>query len=661
MPEPVGVNRPPAYRPAATQPLDPAVVERVTQELKSSALAKTTPLDPVEKDVRLPGFLGTVQDFVSSLFGGSKTSTSSSAAASLSRLSAPPGGGTASIALPQDGKEGRLPGSEPSGSASATVRDWKAMVSKEGGAAPAAAPGSSPAAALPPESRPATRSWGMVSMDGAKVEDAVSDARQAAPGMFRNWGMVSLTEDQKAPATEAVAETPQVFRTWGMVGMKEPEAPTIDRPAPEPPKVEPPRAEPPKAEPPKAEPPKAEPPKAEPPKAEPPKAEPPGVESALNAETRTALMAKVRAALGPDAVLLDRLEAKGILDKTGPSGKTVLELLAEMPDLQLSEEARRLGFTPESVLKQTVSDLANPMAIQQQGENDCVWTNLRFFLSRDKQGEYVEAALALYRDGKVTIEGGGQVKLEEALEPFDLGGTVGKVWYKDGSLWLQYKGFPAMPMERFVTGFLNNREWIDEILAKNRMLDNPFFRAFIDNIRTMWNEGKRDEVMQTIAPFIELYINSQPEEKQTSGIRYALQNIRALFKPAAQSTEALPKGVALGKVDDFMPGLKGYYVNGSVLDYLVMAAARGAQVPVAFQTDDGEGLHMATIIGRSPDGQILIYDPEDGPRSIPESLLRERAVAAFAPPDFGDGLRMVPDTDTRPVGGGRFGRRFVGG
>ena len=82
---------------------------------------------------------------------------------------------------------------------------------------------------------------------------------------------------------------------------------------------------------------------------------------------------------------------------------------------------------------------------------------------------------------------------------------------------------------------------------------------------------------------------------------------------------------------------------------------------MAFKTDDGEGLHMATVIGRSEDGQVLIYDPEEGPRSIPEALLRERAVAVFIPKDMGEALTAVPDTDERGVGGGRFGRRSVGG
>ncbi len=654
MPDPIGLGqvRPPAYRPAATQPLDPAAVERVTQQLKTGDLAKTTTLDPLEQAPRLPGLLGAMQDFVQSMFGnGAKNATNSGASSTTAAGPVSSADTKSAIALPIDGGDsGRLTEAEPSVSAPAAVRDWSAMVSMDAaGPTPVKALGTDPATAQLPDAKEATRSWGLVSMDGAKAEEPSNGSAPAAPGMFRSWGMVSMAEEAKAPVTSPTDEPTQVFRSWGMVDMKEPTPPKVDPPPTtgggtevDPPpttgggtEVDPP-----------------------PTSGGGTKVEPPATDPA-----KAAKLDKVAALVSPEVQqMIATLASEGKLDAKGPKGASVLDSLVYLADNKLGPMALSLGYTSKGVIEQTVRDMADPLSIQQQGENDCVWTNLRFAMSKDTPGEYAELAAELYVSGTAQLKGGGEVKLDDALKPFSLGGSVGNIWYKDGELWMQHKGFPPMPVENFVGDFFNNQEWIDRLLKENPLFDNPIVRAIADDVRDKWNEGKRQEVLEMAAPFVEFYINSQKKKSEkVVGMQYALDNLRSLFQPATQAAKAMPKGVALGGVDEFYPGLKGFYVDEKVLGYLDGAAQRGARVSVAFTTDDGKGLHMATIMGKASDTEYIVYDPENGARTMPASVLRERAVGAFLAPGLSEGLTAIPDTDERGVGGGRFSWRGVGG
>jgi hypothetical protein len=665
------------FRPAATQPLDPAAADRAPGH---SGAAKTTPLSETEPDK--PGLVGAVRDFVSSIFSPKAAVRSD---------------GPTTLELPAG--SGGLADSDPPSRASLNF----GLVSMNAAQAPIAAAPEAPAA------RQAMRSWGMVTMDGTEPAPTVD----ATPrnGGFRSWGMVSMTDSEPAAPSAPEEPTPRSFRNWGMVSMTEPEPkpetpakPTTPPPLPKPP-VAPPKpptdVKPPVAPPqPPVAPPKPPetppfvgplPPTAPPfvgplPPTKPPTTpEPPGPPTPpaptptqtdpklrvgkLDPAVKAQLLAKVKAAVSPEvAALVDKLDREGKLELLGkggmdilsPEARTVLENLASMSDMRLSDSALSLGFKNKSILEQTIKDLADPTKIKQMSESDTVWTNLRFQLAADDPGAFAEMAYLLHRDGRVNLKGGGVVELQDALKPFDLGPQVGKVWYQDGQLWMQYKGFPPMSADKFITDFLHNKEWIERLLSKNAIFNNPVVRGLIDNIRQMWDEGRREEVMQTVAPFVDMYLQMKPDEPGHEGIRYALDNLKSLFRPATQAGEAMPKGLALGRVDEFYPGLKGYYADDALLKAVDSIASKGAAIPIAFTTDDGKGLHMASILGKVGD-RYYIYDPENGPRSMPIEVLKERAVAAFFPPTMAGAFKDIPDSDTRPVGGGRFTWRGVGG
>lgn len=643
MPEPLitGASRPQTYRPAPTQPLDPAAVERATTSLAASGQAKTTALEPVAADEKqLPGLLGAVQSFVRNLFGGGQPEPAPAPA-----IFATSDSGTSSLELSAAAQAG-LPDADPPGTKNFGLVGMTADI-----VAPAAP------VVNPNPGSGAMRSWGMVTMDG--VPPAPTQSETPASGVMRSWGMVALGSDTK-PAPRVEEPTPTVFRSWGMVGMKDdtPAVVTPPRPpAPQPPAPEPPAPKPPAPQPPAPQPPTNQPPAPQPPAGPPSLSTPPLTKpgEALTKDQKALLIAQIKAVAGDDVdKLIDKLDAQGKLDIKAATGRTVLEALADISKIRLNDTSVSLGYSPKSVLEQTVRDIADPLSIKQEGENDCVWTNLRMAMSKDQPGDYAELALALYRDSEAALPGGGVVKLEDALKPFDLGGSVGKVWYQDGELWLQYKGFPAMSAEKFVGEFLNNREWIDRMLEKNSVFNNPFVRSLIDEVRNKWNEGKRQEVLEMIAPFVQMYISMKPDDPRLSGLKYAVENFRSLFQPATQAGEAVPKGLPMGRVDEFYPGLKGYYIDDNVLDYVEQAASRGAQVPMVFTTDDGTGLHMATVMGSFVNGDIIVYDPVNGARTMPRDVLRQRAAGAFLPPALGVGLSEIPDSDTRPVGGGRF-------
>ncbi len=385
-------------------------------------------------------------------------------------------------------------------------------------------------------------------------------------------------------------------------------------------------------------------------------------------QTRAAQLRKVRYALpAADRAALDALEGRGILDKTGADGRSVLDGLAEMAGSGISARAKTLGYTPQGVLAETVRDLAAPSKIHQGGEADCVWTNIRFHLAQDRPADYVRTATALYRNGQVELPGGGTVKLEDAIKGFNLGTELGNVFYRDGRLWIENEttGKPE-PADQFITEFLNDRAQIEKALKKAPEFDNALGRGAIAFVRDQWNAGRRTELATMLAPFVQawLSLSDSPIKRQFGeGFQYMIDNHKSLFKPGSLFTGTLPEGgLPLGRVDDLFPGFGGYSLDGAARKVVDRALGAGAEVPMAFTADDGRSLHMATVVGKNPDGSYLIYDPQEGVRSMPAAVMAQRGVAALlARGTQTAGLVEIGDDDSRPTSGGRFSWRGVGG
>jgi hypothetical protein len=376
---------------------------------------------------------------------------------------------------------------------------------------------------------------------------------------------------------------------------------------------------------------------------------------------RGALLAQLRADLGPDAGALDALEANGTLDRRGPDGRTVLDMLGEMRQMPLASLARRLGFTNASILRDTVRDLADPSQIRQRAGSDCVWGAVRFHMAKDAPADYVATALSLYRNGHVAIPGGGQVKLDRALEPFGISDNVGELYYRNGEMRVRTPFGVDKRADDLIEELLFDDNWINQQLARLPDLDTPFVRMMIADARERWKAGHKAEVLQAIVSMLDTYLGKHPE-LETAGVRYLIDHARDLNSPATQTAGALPAGLPLGKVKDYFPGLGAYLVGQNGSQAVDAAIGKGNEVPVVLSPErEGESLHLVRLLGRADGGGWLAFDPDTGLGRLSPAELRERCIAALLPPAVAGGLPEIAANDARPVGGGRNLGRAVAG
>jgi len=357
-----------------------------------------------------------------------------------------------------------------------------------------------------------------------------------------------------------------------------------------------------------------------------------------------------------------------MLDRTTEDGQSILEMLGQMADMPLSEAARKLGYSTDGILFHTLSELDDPGSIRQKTETDCVWTNMRFALATTDPARFVQTSMILYRDGQAPLTGGGTIKLDEPTQAVDVGGTIGQLYYRNGALWLDYQGSKSMAVTDFLVKLVTDPQTASEFLAQNPRMDNPYIRAVFDSLRKNWDgtwksEAGRVETARMIG-IANVGLNLYPELDPTGGLRFLATHFESYLDPPQQLSAAPPSGVPLGRITDYLAGdLTGYQADEAGRVALDAALTRGATVPVAFATDDGESLHMTSIIGRSREGDYIVYDPEsgDGPRTMPAEVLAERARAFFLRSTAGAGLAKVAPGDPREVGGGRLSWRGVAG
>lgn len=376
---------------------------------------------------------------------------------------------------------------------------------------------------------------------------------------------------------------------------------------------------------------------------------------------RAALLAQVSSQLDPAGqAQLATLDKNGTLDKLASDGKTVLQALATMAGTPVSAAASQLGFTTDSLLAQTVGDLADPGSIQQTGGDDCVLSNLRYRMAQDKPGDYVEFATQLYGTGQATIAGGGTIQLSSAVKPFNIGGDA-SVYYDNGVMMVQNKNWPPMTLSSLVTKLANDPAEIETLFKKNKDFDIPIVHQVVNTLIQMWNNGEQQQVTALAMPLISAYISSKPTLDSNAGLKYLADHYHAVFQPSSQLTTALPTGIPLDKIASYYGGLSGYQWNDASQAALSSAVDSGAQVPMVFKTDDGLGLHLETIIGRDSSGNYIAYDPESGPHALSSDVFKNQAVAIFLPSSSAQGLSPIDPNDTAPVGGGRVGMRGAAG
>ncbi len=635
----VPAGSPMAGRARGTSPLDPRI------GMAAAGRAVTTPLDAI--GASLPGD----EPLPEGLLGKDERPTPPFPGLPMRAAANQPG----AIALPPDAPPPAPP---------AVARSWK-MVEMDGGDPADPLPGTGDGDSA------AARSWGMLSMkDDAPAPAPVEDGPQTS----RTWGLVGM-DDSEAPATPVDNDEP-MFRTWGMVGMKAdpPPAPAPEpRPAPEPPpQIEPPA--PTLAPKPPTSAPELPTPAPELPTPAPelptPAPEPPAPEPAPAAgpDARSAAIEKIKGHLDPvTRTVLDKLDTQGMLDKQAADGQTILDMLARTADMPLSDAARKLGYSTEGILYHTIDELDNPGSIRQKTETDCVWTNLRFLLASTDPARYVQTAMNLYRDGQATLDGGGSIKLGDPIPTFDLGGTLGQFYYRNGALWLDYQGTQPMSALDWVKKMVTEPQAAEQFFKENPALDNPLIQGAFAALKKGWDgQWKSDEAQQEFGQMVAIagtWLKISPAMDPTGGLRVLADSFQSLFKPPQQIASALPDGVPLSEVSGYLGGVTGYTADSASRTALDAVLERGSSVSVAFTTDDGQGLHMTSIVGRTQEGDYIVYDPEspNGPRAMPADVLAGRAAAVFLPATAGVGLAAVSPKDSREVGGGRLSWRAVGG
>lgn len=360
---------------------------------------------------------------------------------------------------------------------------------------------------------------------------------------------------------------------------------------------------------------------------------------------------------------LERIQGEGLLAATDDKGRTVLEHLEALAAGPLSERARELGYTPASVVREMVMDLDDPTQIRQDGMSDCVLTNLRLILSRDQPGQYGAFVRDLYMAGEAAVGPGATVKLQQALKPFDLGGNFGRSFYKDGQLMFDINfdqiGGGQFTIEEAIDKFLNEKHpetgvpWTDRLLAANPAFDNPFVRGLLDMAKGMWNRGERAAVAEMAKPYLSLFIDFKagPDGEAAA---YLVDNMEAAFIGGAQAAEAVPAGLPLSKVGAYFPGRSGFGPGPALGEILKANAMKGVEIPLAVKADNGDVLHLTTLVGRTSEGDYMLYDPKGGLQVFTEEELLSRTVAAFLPSSQTHNLPPISMEDSRPVGGGSF-------
>ncbi|MEB3236711.1 MAG: hypothetical protein VKO64_03675 [Candidatus Sericytochromatia bacterium] len=376
-----------------------------------------------------------------------------------------------------------------------------------------------------------------------------------------------------------------------------------------------------------------------------------------------ARLARLSALLdAPGRAALQRLQAAGRLAEVDTSGRTVLDNLEALAKGPLSEQATKLGYSAASVVREVVMDIDDPTQIRQDGTSDCVLTNLRVIMSRDNPGQYAAFARDLYLNGAAEVAEGATVKLQQALQPFDLGGNFGKSFYKDGQLMFDVNAGAGnqgvFTVEQILDKFLNSAHasgepWIDRLLKSNPAFDNAFVRGLLDTAKGMWNRGERAAVIEFAKPYLSLFVDFKAGSDGEAA-SYLVDNMATALSGGAQAVDAVPAGLPLSKVGAYLPGLKAFGPAPSMNEIIKVGAMKGLQIPVAVRADNGNVLHLATVVGRTQEGAYMVYDPKGGLQVFDEGELMNRIEAVYLSDRLTHNLPPISSTDGRPVGGGVF-------
>ncbi|MEB3203439.1 MAG: hypothetical protein VKP57_01950 [Candidatus Sericytochromatia bacterium] len=387
--------------------------------------------------------------------------------------------------------------------------------------------------------------------------------------------------------------------------------------------------------------------------------QPVSLQPASDLESRLARLSAMLDAPGQAA--LQRLQSAGRLADVDAAGRTVLDNLEALAAGPLAAQATRLGYTPASVLREVVMDIDDPTQIRQEGTSDCVLTNLRVIMSRDNPGQYAAFARDLYLKGESSVAEGATVKLQQALEPFDLGGNFGKSFYKDGQLMFDVNADGAkglLTVEQIMDKFLNDKHpsgepWMDRLLKANPAFDNAFVRGLLETAKGMWNRGERAAVIEFAKPYLSLFVDFKAGSDGEAA-SYLVDNMATALAGGAQAVDAVPAGLPLSRVGGYFPGMKAFGPAPSMPEILKVAAMKGVEVPVAVRADSGNVLHLATVVGRTQEGDYMVYDPKGGLQVFGEGELMNRIEAVYLSDRLTHNLPPISSTDGRPVGGGTF-------
>jgi hypothetical protein len=364
----------------------------------------------------------------------------------------------------------------------------------------------------------------------------------------------------------------------------------------------------------------------------------------------------------PGRAALQRLQSAGRLADVDAAGRTVLDNLEALAAGPLAAQAARLGYTPASVLREVVMDIDDPTQIRQEGTSDCVLTNLRVIMSRDNPCQYAAFARDLYLKGESSVAEGATVKLQQALEPFDLGGSFGRSFYKDGQLMFDVNAGEGakgvFTVEQILGKFLNDKHssgqpWMDRLLKANPAFDNDFVRGLLETAKGMWNRGERAAVIEFAKPYLSLFIEFKVGSDGEAA-SYLVENLATALSGGAQAVDAVPAGLSLSRVGGYFPGMKAFGPAPSMSEILKVVAMKGAEVPVAVRADSGNVLHLATVVGRTQEGDYMVYDPKDGLQVFGEGELLNRIEAVYLSDRLTHNLPPISSTDLRLVGGGTF-------
>jgi len=110
----------------------------------------------------------------------------------------------------------------------------------------------------------------------------------------------------------------------------------------------------------------------------------------------------------------------------------------------------------------------------------------------------------------------------------------------------------------------------------------------------------------------------------------------------------------LSKVGAYFPGTKAFGPAPSMSEIPKVAAMKGVEVAVAVRADNGNVLHLATVVGRTQEGDYMVYDPKGGLQVFGDGELMNRIEAVYLSDRLTHNLPPIASTDQRPVGGGVF-------